>query len=75
MQHFDQFTIHTFRGIRDLTLEGLGQVNLLVGMNNSGKTSILEALAVYCQANNPIEWIRVAQRRDGRSNALARSQF
>ncbi|WP_110515854.1 AAA family ATPase [Herpetosiphon llansteffanensis] len=72
MQHFDQFTIHTFRGIRELTLQGLGQVNLLVGMNNSGKTSILEALAVYCQANNPIEWIRVAQRRDGRGNSLAR---
>ena len=45
----DRLTIQRFRGLRDLTLSGLGRVNLLVGPNNSGKTSVLEAIALFCQ--------------------------
>jgi len=33
-----------FRGFRDYTLDNLGRVNLIVGTNNSGKTSVLEAV-------------------------------
>lgn len=33
-----------FRGIERLKLDGLARVNLLVGKNNSGKTSVLEAI-------------------------------
>lgn len=38
--------IENFRGFADLKLEGLSRVNLLVGKNNSGKTSLLEAIAL-----------------------------
>ena len=38
--------IRRFRGIEDLHLSDLGRVNLIVGRNNSGKTSVLEALAL-----------------------------
>jgi AAA15 family ATPase/GTPase len=38
-----ELTIHQFRGIRDLTLSGLGRVNILVGMNNSAKTSMISS--------------------------------
>ena len=31
-----------FRGFLQLTLDGLQRVNLIVGKNNSGKTSLLE---------------------------------
>lgn len=41
---YDEIQIKGFRGLRDFTLKPLGRVNLLVGMNNSGKTSILEAI-------------------------------
>lgn len=34
-----------FRGFRKLTLDGLQRVNLVVGKNNSGKTSLLEGIA------------------------------
>lgn len=57
-------TIHRFRGIRELVLPGLGQVNLLVGGNNSGKTSVLEALALYCAPLDPWTWIDTAGRRE-----------
>lgn len=35
--------IRNFRGIESLDIEDLGRVNLLIGRNNSGKTSVMEA--------------------------------
>ncbi|GAB3986828.1 AAA family ATPase [Spirosoma daeguense] len=39
--------IRNYRNLRYLTIEKLGRVNLLVGKNNTGKTSVLEAMAIY----------------------------
>jgi hypothetical protein len=36
--------IENFRGIRSLDMDGLGRVNILLGKNNCGKTSVLEAV-------------------------------
>jgi hypothetical protein len=38
------FHIEGYRGFRRLDMVDLGQINLIVGKNNNGKTSILEAL-------------------------------
>ena len=38
--------IKNFRGFRDLKIEPLKRVNLIVGQNNTGKTGLLEALAL-----------------------------
>ncbi|MCP4110228.1 MAG: AAA family ATPase [Desulfobacteraceae bacterium] len=62
--HLENLTIHNFRGLRNLKLPGLGQINLLVGPNNSGKTSVLEAISVFCQPLNSSEWIETATRRE-----------
>lgn len=44
--------IENFRCFQNFELQQLGQLNLLVGTNNSGKTSILEAIQIlYSQAN------------------------
>ena len=45
--HLDSLEIHNFRGLRDLRIEKLGRANLIVGKNNVGKTSVLEALRFY----------------------------
>ncbi|MCP2732470.1 AAA family ATPase [Limnofasciculus baicalensis] len=37
-------TIQNYRCFKDFHIDGLAQVNLIVGMNNSGKTSLLEAI-------------------------------
>lgn len=39
--------IRGFRGFRHLQIERLGRVNLIVGKNNVGKASLLEALHLY----------------------------
>ena len=56
MRHIDEFAIYRFRGLRDLKLADLGQINLLVGDNNSGKTSVLEALSIFCDPLNTRKW-------------------
>jgi predicted ATPase len=61
---FTQVEIDGFRGLRSLNLDGLGRVNILVGRNNSGKTSVLEALSILCQPQNPDEWLSMVRRRD-----------
>ena len=64
MNNLENLTIHRFRGLRDLSLESLGQINLLVGVNNSGKTSVLEAISTYCRPLDPFEWLNTAWRRE-----------
>jgi len=41
------FQIQNFRQIKSLEFESLGRVNLITGKNNTGKTSVLEALHIY----------------------------
>ena len=38
--------VEGFRGFRRLKVEGLGRVNLIIGRNNSGKTALMEAMAI-----------------------------
>ncbi len=45
--------IRNFRGIESLDIEDLGRVNLLIGRNNSGKTSVMEAAAFSRSAAMP----------------------
>ncbi len=43
---FQSLEIQNFRGFENLALGDLGRVNLIVGKNNTGKTSLLEALTL-----------------------------
>lgn len=45
--------IHNFRGFEHLTIERLGRVNLIVGRNNIGKSSLLEALQLFARRGSP----------------------
>lgn len=47
--HFEAIDIARYRALSDVHLGGLGRVNLVVGSNAAGKTSVLEA--VYLLAN------------------------
>ena len=51
--HYPDLTIRGFRGIKELTLPKLGRVNLLAGKNNTGKSSVLEALLLHAQNGSP----------------------
>jgi energy-coupling factor transporter ATP-binding protein EcfA2 len=46
-------TIERFRALRYLKIEGLGRVNLITGRNNTGKSSVLEALRLLASDASP----------------------
>lgn len=43
----DSLSIKNFRSLADFQVAKLGRVNLIVGKNNAGKSSVLEALRIY----------------------------
>ncbi|UOG90736.1 MAG: ATP-binding protein [Candidatus Thiothrix sulfatifontis] len=45
----DSLHIKNFRCFEDLTIPSLGRVNLIVGRNNSGKSTLLEAISIFAQ--------------------------
>jgi len=45
--------IQQFRALRRLRIEGLGRVNLFTGRNNTGKSSVLEALRILASDASP----------------------
>ncbi len=50
---FKNLKISGFRGISEMEIEGFGQINLLLGKNNAGKTTAMEALFLLCGATTP----------------------
>ena len=51
--HLPSLSIKGFRGIADLTIPRLGRVTLITGMNNTGKTSILEGVRLLIEGATP----------------------
>ncbi len=47
---YKSFSIKNFRLFKDLRLDGLKRVNLIAGVNNVGKTALLEALYIHAAA-------------------------
>jgi hypothetical protein len=58
------FQIIGFRGFRHLTLDRLGRVNLVVGKNNVGKSSLLEAINLYSQDGFPAAIVSLLRDRE-----------
>ncbi|WP_455852596.1 AAA family ATPase [Pantoea endophytica] len=44
--------ISNFKGFKKLSIPKLGRLNLIVGKNNSGKSSVLEALMIYASGGS-----------------------
>ena len=71
----DSFSVGAFRGLTDIKLDNLGSINLLVGDNNAGKTSILEAIAIQLNPFDPSEWYSIVRTREGRTPGLFSDQM
>lgn len=55
-------TIKSFKSIVDTTID-LGQLNVLIGTNGSGKSNILEAIATLsCALDNRIDYAKLSER-------------
>jgi hypothetical protein len=60
---YNTLRLHNFRGFSHYSLSDLTRINLLVGKNNAGKTSILEAIEILSCGGRPSSLLRSPNRR------------
>ena len=51
--HYPDLSIDGYRGFNNLSIPKLGRVTLITGRNNTGKSSVLEALRLHAQNATP----------------------
>ena len=61
--HFTNIEVDSYRGMAGLQMSGLSRVNLIAGINNSGKTSLLEALYLITRQNDFDGLLEITRRR------------
>ena len=54
MPQLNNLNIQNFRLLKNLEIPQLGQINLIVGKNNAGKSTVLEALCIYESLGSPL---------------------
>lgn len=62
--YVEQLYIENFRGIHNLNIENLNHINIIAGDNNSGKTSVLEAMLLLRNPKDFTNILRIARQRD-----------
>lgn len=62
--YFENCKINGYRSLDNFELKELGDVNIIVGDNNSGKTSILEALNIVSNTGDFYSIVRTARERE-----------
>ena len=60
----DSLHIKNFRCFEDLTIPSLGRVNLIVGKNSVGKSTLLEAVYVFARRGNPLAFHHILTHRN-----------
>ncbi len=75
MAFFSKLYIDRYRGIKALKIDELKGVNLVVGDNNCGKTSVLEAIQLLRTSGNLANVYRVSRQRDSIAVSNANSIF
>lgn len=58
-----RFKISNFRGIKTLIIDNIKQLNLFLGYNNCGKSSVLEALYLFGDPSHPANDIQINRAR------------
>ncbi|MHB8126437.1 MAG: AAA family ATPase [Desulfitobacteriaceae bacterium] len=67
-RHLSSLKVKTFRGIKDLEVMDLGDINILVGANNCGKTSLLEAIMLFSRPDDLTNVVSIARLREVNRN-------
>lgn len=73
--YFEDIEISNFRGFDHLRISGLSRLNVLVGANSVGKTSILESVFMLVGMSNPLMPTRVNYWRMLSVNSIDSSRY
>ena len=49
------FKVDNYRSLRQVSLDKLGNLNLLIGKNSGGKSNILEAMSLFFSEFEPVK--------------------
>ncbi len=66
MRYINSIHINGFRGFKDFELSDLKDINILVGENNTGKTSLLEAIHIMEYPGEIGHYVNVCRQREGK---------
>lgn len=61
--HFSRIHVQRYRGLAGLEMTQLSRINLIAGINNAGKTSLLEAIYLLARQNDLDGLLEVMRRR------------
>ena len=64
MNYLTYLNVKYFKGIENLELEDLSNINIIVGDNNTGKTSLLEAISLLQNQESIKDMLKHISRRD-----------
>lgn len=67
-KHIKNIEIYNFKGLKELKINDMKPINIFIGDNNSGKTTILEAISIF---ENPFDYmshLKFLDRKHGLSN-------
>ena len=64
MAFFEEISINSYRGIHNLTIRELDRINLIVGDNNCGKTSVLEAVQLLRTSGGLADIYKISRQRE-----------
>ncbi|CAM2069096.1 AAA family ATPase [Sulfidibacter corallicola] len=64
-RHFSKIKVIAYKRLQGLSLEKLSRINLVAGLNNTGKTTLLEAIYLLCRQND-FSGLLETQRRRGK---------
>lgn len=70
-QRFSSLNIKHYRGLNNIKLDKFHDVNLFVGLNNSGKTMILEALFLMTKMNDVTKILDLERFRSKASSSIS----
>ncbi len=62
-KHFEAIEVVNYRGLQDVRLDNPGRINLIAGINNTGKTSFLEAIYLLTRQSDSRAILEVVRRR------------
>lgn len=61
--HFTSLLVKKYKCLQELKLEKLSRINIFAGLNNSGKTTLLEAIYLLCRQNDFSGLLETVRRR------------
>ena len=75
--HFDSLSIKQYKVFKDFNIDTLNKINIFAGFNNTGKTTLLEAIYLLTKQNNISAFFELIKHRHklGKLSSLSLSQY